>query len=116
ICVADVHEMTVVKSFFIDLKLPYSAVRNEQIEIKAVIHNLYSKRVKVRVELMETKDICSPASKRRKFQTMVMVDAKSSYSVPFVIVPLALGRHAIEVKAAAAGRGSDGVRKELLVV
>ncbi|RXN21969.1 complement C3-like protein [Labeo rohita] len=116
ICVADVHEMTVVKNFFIDLKLPYSAVRNEQIEIKAVIHNLYSRRLKVRVELMETKDICSPASKRGKFQTIVTVDAKSSYSVPFVIVPLALGRHAIEVKAAAAGRASDGVRKELLVV
>ncbi|RXN05988.1 complement C3-like protein [Labeo rohita] len=116
ICVADVHEMTVVKNFFIDLKLPYSAVRNEQIEIKAIIHNLYSRRVKVRVELMETKDICSPASKRGKFQTIVTVDAKSSYSVPFVIVPLALGRHAIEVKAAAAGRAGDGVRKELLVV
>lgn len=47
---ADVHEMTVVKNFFIDLKLPYSAVRNEQIEIKAIIHNLYSRRVKVRLE------------------------------------------------------------------
>uniref|UniRef100_A0A8C2CIV9 Complement component c3a, duplicate 4 n=1 Tax=Cyprinus carpio TaxID=7962 RepID=A0A8C2CIV9_CYPCA len=114
ICVADVHEMTVVKNFFIDLKLPYSAVRNEQIEIKAIIHNLYSR--KVRVELMETKDICSPASKRGKFNTIVTVDAKSSYSVPFVIVPLALGRHAIVVKAAAAGRGSDGVKKDLLVV
>uniref|UniRef100_A0A8C1RJI8 Complement component c3a, duplicate 4 n=1 Tax=Cyprinus carpio TaxID=7962 RepID=A0A8C1RJI8_CYPCA len=116
ICVADVHEMTVVKNFFIDLKLPYSAVRNEQIEIKAIIHNLYSRKVKVRVELMETKDICSPASKRGKFNTIVTVDAKSSYSVPFVIVPLALGRHAIVVKAAAAGRGSDGVKKDLLVV
>uniref|UniRef100_A0A8C2A571 Complement component c3a, duplicate 4 n=1 Tax=Cyprinus carpio TaxID=7962 RepID=A0A8C2A571_CYPCA len=116
ICVADVQEMTVVKNFFIDLKLPYSAVRNEQIEIKAIIHNLYSRKVKVRVELMETKDICSPASKRGKFYTTVTVDAKSSYSVPFVLVPLALGRHAIEVKAAAAGRGSDGVKKDLLVV
>ncbi|XP_043094014.1 complement C3 isoform X2 [Puntigrus tetrazona] len=116
ICVADVHEMTVVKNFFIDLKLPYSAVRNEQIEIKAIIHNLYSRKVKVRVDLMETKDICSPASKRGKFHTIVTVDAKSSYSVPFVIVPLSLGRHAIEVKAAAAGRGNDGVKKDLLVV
>ncbi|XP_059409015.1 complement C3-like [Carassius carassius] len=116
ICVADVQEMTVVKNFFIDLKLPYSAVRNEQIEIKAIIHNLHTRQLKVRVELMETKNICSPASKRVKFQTTVTVNAKSSYSVPFVIVPLALGRHAIEVKAAAAGRWSDGVKKDLLVV
>ncbi|XP_051749274.1 complement C3 [Ctenopharyngodon idella] len=116
ICVADVHEMTVMKNFFIDLKIPYSAVRNEQIEIKAIIHNFYSRKVKVRVELKETKDICSPASNRRKFQTVVTVDAKSSLSVPFVIIPMALGRHAIEVKASASGRGSDGVKKDLLVV
>ncbi|KAK9981650.1 hypothetical protein ABG768_001174 [Culter alburnus] len=116
ICVADVHEMTVMKNFFIDLKIPYSAVRNEQIEIKAIIHNFYSRKVKVRVELKETKDICSPASNRGKFQTVVTVDAKSSYSAPFVIVPMALGRHAIEVKASASGRGSDGVKKDLLVV
>lgn len=47
---ADVHEITVVKNFFIDLKLPYSVVRNEQIEIKAIIHNLYSRKVKVRLK------------------------------------------------------------------
>lgn len=68
------------------------------------------------MELKETKDICSPASNRKKFQTVVTVDAKSSFSVPFVIVPMALGRHAIEVKASASGRGSDGVKKDLLVV
>lgn len=68
------------------------------------------------MELKETKDICSPASNRGKFQIVVVVDAKSSYSVPFVIVPMAFGRHAIEVKAAASGRGSDGVKKDLLVV
>lgn len=50
ICVADVHEMIVMKNFFIDLKIPYSAVRNEQIEIKAIIHNFYSRKVKVRLE------------------------------------------------------------------
>lgn len=65
---------------------------------------------------METKDICSPASNKRKFQTVVTVDAKSSYSAPFVIVPVTLGRHAIEVKASASGLGSDGVKKDLLVV
>lgn len=47
---ADVNEMIVMKDFFIDLKIPYSAVRNEQIEIKAIIHNLYGRKVKVRLE------------------------------------------------------------------
>lgn len=45
---ADVREMMVMKEVFVDLKIPYSAVRNEQIEIKAVIHNLYARAVKVR--------------------------------------------------------------------
>ncbi|CDQ58394.1 unnamed protein product [Oncorhynchus mykiss] len=39
ICVADPFEMIVLKEFFIDLKLPYSAVRNEQLEVKAILHN-----------------------------------------------------------------------------
>ncbi|KAI7810846.1 complement C3 [Triplophysa rosa] len=116
ICVADVREMTVMKEFFVDLKIPYSAVRKEQIEIKAVIHNFYNRVVKVHVELKETKEVCSLASKKGRYQTTVTVDAKSSRSVPFVIVPLALGRHGIEVKAAVAGRGGDGVKKDLLVV
>uniref|UniRef100_UPI001444AB52 complement C3-like n=1 Tax=Epinephelus lanceolatus TaxID=310571 RepID=UPI001444AB52 len=39
ICVAEPLEIIVRKNFFIDLRLPYSAVRGEQLEIKAVIHN-----------------------------------------------------------------------------
>lgn len=37
---AEPYELIVKKRFFIDLKLPYSAAVGEQIEIKAVIHNL----------------------------------------------------------------------------
>ncbi|XP_077426276.1 complement C3-like isoform X1 [Vanacampus margaritifer] len=39
ICVSEPLEVIVRKEFFIDLKLPYSAVRGEQIEIKAILHN-----------------------------------------------------------------------------
>ncbi len=39
ICVAEPEEIVVYKSFFIDLMMPYSAVRGEQLEIKAIIHN-----------------------------------------------------------------------------
>lgn len=47
ICVADPYKIIVAKEFFVDLKLPYSAVRNEQIEIKAVLHNFSNKKQKV---------------------------------------------------------------------
>ena len=46
ICVADSVEFIVQRDFFVDLKLPYSAVVNEQIEIKAVVHNLGSSLLK----------------------------------------------------------------------
>lgn len=41
ICVADPLEISVRKDFFIDLKLPSSAVRGEQLEIKAILHNYW---------------------------------------------------------------------------
>ncbi len=44
---ADPYEITVRKDFFIDLKMPYSAVRNEQLEIKAVLHNYSNQKLKV---------------------------------------------------------------------
>lgn len=39
ICVGDPLEIIVRKEFFIDLRVPYSAVRSEQIEIKAILYN-----------------------------------------------------------------------------
>nr|XP_055060099.1 complement C3-like isoform X2 [Misgurnus anguillicaudatus] len=117
ICVADPQEMIIFKNFFIDLKMPYSAVRNEQLEIKAIIHNYTPQKKKVRVEFMETESVCSSASKKRKYRQVVEVDRFSTRSVPFVIIPMELGNHQIEVKAAAYDSvNSDGVRKTLKVV
>lgn len=36
---ADPFEVTVMQDFFIDLRLPYSVVRNEQVEIRAILYN-----------------------------------------------------------------------------
>ncbi|KAG5854132.1 hypothetical protein ANANG_G00034310 [Anguilla anguilla] len=118
ICVADPFEMTVRKHFFIDLKLPYAAVRNEQLEIKAVLYNYLEEHIKVRVELMETEQVCSAASKKRKYRLPeVEMDPMSSRAVSFVIIPMALGLHSIEVKAAVYDSiQTDGVKKDLLVV
>jgi hypothetical protein len=43
ICVADPYEITVMQDFFIDLRLPYSVVRNEQVEIRAILYNYREK-------------------------------------------------------------------------
>ncbi|XP_076826778.1 complement C3-like isoform X3 [Brachyhypopomus gauderio] len=117
ICVADPYEMVVVKDFFVDLKLPYSAVHNEQLEIKAILHNFSTKRLKVRVDLLETEHICSAASKKVKYRTMVYVNARSTRSIPYIIIPMELGEHSIEVKASAYETTlSDEVKKTLKVV
>ncbi|KAJ8246284.1 hypothetical protein GJAV_G00265870 [Gymnothorax javanicus] len=118
ICVADPFEMKVMRRFFIDLKLPYVAVRHEQLEVKAVLHNYINEPIKVQVELMETPEVCSAASKMRKYTLPeVSMAALSSYAIPFVIIPMALGLHSIEVKASLSDSlGTDGVKKDLLVV
>ncbi|XDV16081.1 hypothetical protein PO909_015938 [Leuciscus waleckii] len=118
LCVAEPEELIVFKPFFIDLKIPYSAVRGEQLEIKAIIHNYTPRNLKrVRVEFMETEDVCSFASKKGKYRTTVNVDKDSSIAVSYVIIPMTLGKHMIEVKASLSDFfHTDGVRKTLKVV
>ncbi|KAK9981497.1 hypothetical protein ABG768_001027 [Culter alburnus] len=117
ICVAEPEEIVIFKHLFIDLKMPSSAVRGEQLEIKAIIHNYTPKKQKVRVEFMETKDVCSLASKKGKYRVIVNVDEDSSVAVSYVIIPMTLGDHMIEVKASAYDSvHTDGVRKTLKVV
>uniref|UniRef100_A0AAR2JP78 Anaphylatoxin-like domain-containing protein n=1 Tax=Pygocentrus nattereri TaxID=42514 RepID=A0AAR2JP78_PYGNA len=117
ICVADPVEFIVRKGFFVDLKLPYSAVVNEQIEIKAIVHNLGSSSLdRVTVELKETQSVCSLASYKKKYRTTVSIGGKSSRAVPFIIIPLAKGEHDIEVTVRDPNGFSDGVRKKLKVV
>ncbi|KAM3622581.1 uncharacterized protein V6R79_000678 [Siganus canaliculatus] len=123
ICVGKPLEVIVQKKFFIDLRLPYSAVHGEQIEIKAVIHNYldideeYEEFITVRVELIEHKDVCSVASRRRKFTQEVRVGLKTTRVVSFVIIPMKIGTVEIEVKAVVRNEDArDGIKKKMLVV
>ncbi|XP_008315469.1 complement C3-like [Cynoglossus semilaevis] len=117
ICVGEPFEVIVRKEFFIDLRLPYSAVRGEQIEIKAILHNYSPELITVRVDLLETENICSSASKRTRYRQEVNVGAGTTRSVPFVIIPMKHGQFDIEVKAAVKDSSMyDGVKKSLLVV
>ncbi|XP_056622866.1 complement C3-like [Triplophysa dalaica] len=119
ICVATPEEAVVKTNFFIDLKLPYSAVVKEQIEIKAVIHNSItsSKKEKVYVELLPTDRICSEAGNKKKHRKTIEIEPMKSYSVTFTIVPLDIGHFDIEVRAVLVTMGTvDAVKKELKVV
>uniref|UniRef100_A0A8C3T538 Uncharacterized protein n=1 Tax=Chelydra serpentina TaxID=8475 RepID=A0A8C3T538_CHESE len=118
ICVAEPYEIKVMKDFFIDLRLPYSVVRNEQVEIRAILYNYRNQKIKVRLELLHNPVFCSASTSKAKYRQILDIKAKSSLAVPLVIVPLQLGSHDIEVKAAVWGGfgDSDGVKKKLKVV
>ncbi|XP_068130212.1 complement C3 [Hyperolius riggenbachi] len=117
LCVAKPYEIQVFKDFFVDLRLPYSVVRNEQVEIRAVLYNYGNDRIKARVEFTHNPEFCSLANSKAKYRTTVSVEPHSSYGIPFIIVPLSTGQHDVEVKASVYGQFlSDGVRKKLRVV
>ncbi|XP_070272053.1 complement C3-like [Myotis yumanensis] len=118
ICVADPYEVTVVQDFFIDLRLPYSVVRNEQVEIRAVLYNYReADTLTVRVEMLYNPAFCSLATAKKRHLQTVTIPPKSSLAVPYVIVPLTVGLQEVEVKATVYRYFiTDGVRKTLKVV
>ncbi|XP_070768765.1 complement C3-like [Enoplosus armatus] len=117
ICVGEPLEVIVRKDFFIDLRLPYSAVRGEQLEIKAILHNYSPDPATVRVDLIEQENVCSAAFKHRRYRQEVEVEPQTTLSVPFIIIPLKKGQFPIEVKASVKDSSlNDGVKKMLRVV
>ncbi|XP_060539461.1 venom factor-like [Pantherophis guttatus] len=117
ICVAEPYEITAMKDFFIDLRVPYSVVKNEQVEIRAVLYNYADEDIEVLVELLHNPAFCSASTERQRYRQQLPIKALSSRAVPFVIVPLQQGLHDIEVKASVRGQElHDGVRKKLKVV
>ncbi|KAF1375364.1 hypothetical protein PFLUV_G00219060 [Perca fluviatilis] len=117
ICVGEPLEVIVRKEFFIDLRLPYSAVRGEQLEIKAILHNYSPDPATVRVDLTDEEHVCSSASKRGRYRQEVKMGAQTTRSVPFIIIPMKEGTFSIEVKAAVKDSSlNDGIIKKLLVV
>lgn len=69
------------------------------------------------MELLYNPAFCSLATAKKRYQQILNIPAKSSMAVPFVVVPLKVGLHEVEVKAAVYNRFiMDGVKKPLKVV
>uniref|UniRef100_H3B9Z5 Complement C3 n=1 Tax=Latimeria chalumnae TaxID=7897 RepID=H3B9Z5_LATCH len=117
ICVAEPYEIKVSEDFFVDLRLPYSVVRNEQVEIRAVLYNYGINEIRVRVEFLFNEKLCSLATKKARFYKDIKIPAQSSQVVPYVVIPLELGQLEIEVKALVWQQFmGDRVKKKLKVV
>nr|XP_008529095.1 PREDICTED: putative protein C3P1 [Equus przewalskii] len=63
LCVSGPFELTVKKEFFVDLKLPSSVIRNEQVQIQAMPYNFRARQAKVGMEFPYKERLCS-ASRR----------------------------------------------------
>ncbi|XP_055520097.1 complement C3-like [Leucoraja erinacea] len=117
VCIAQPYEVTVLKDFFIDLRLPYATVRYEQVEIRAVLYNYHDKDITVRVQFPYNENMCSNAKLTERYTTIIKVPMKSTAMVPYVIIPLTIGEIMIEVKASVQGVFvNDAVRKPLRVL
>ncbi|KAG8141757.1 hypothetical protein E2320_006443 [Naja naja] len=58
ICVADTLEVEVIKDVFVDVHIPYSVVRGEQIELKATIYNYGQSTSRFCLKISVQKGIC----------------------------------------------------------
>ncbi|KAM9493802.1 complement C3-like [Clarias gariepinus] len=115
-CVADPFNIRAWKSFFIDLRLPRTAARNEHVEVRAVLHNYMNVNMKVLVVLAKTQDVCSVAFTEDHKQE-VLVRARSSVLIPYTVIPLRAGELPLQVTAVSSSFiGQDAIRKNLRVV
>ncbi|XP_068939222.1 venom factor-like [Petaurus breviceps papuanus] len=114
ICISEPLELTVRKPFFVDLKLPFSVVRNEQVQIQAVLYSYLKRNTRVRVEFPYKKALCSKSSKTQPFLQRISVPAGSSRVVSFTVLPVEPGNIDVEVKVIGPGVW-DQVKKTLFV-
>ncbi|XP_040184119.1 complement C3-like isoform X1 [Rana temporaria] len=98
ICVSNAYPLTVSMKFFVDLRMPYSVRRNEQVQIRAVVHNYFDEKQKVTVKFSYIENVCSLATKSRGYQVPVQVEAQSTKVVNYVIIPLKAETIHIEVQ------------------
>ncbi|XP_046494631.1 putative protein C3P1 isoform X4 [Equus quagga] len=114
LCVSGPFELTVKKEFFVDLKLPSSVIRNEQVQIQAMLYNFRARQAKVCVEFPYKELLCSASRREAPYRQVVVVPPTSSKTVLFVLLPLKIGKVDVEVKVLGL-RIQDHVKKTLLV-
>ncbi|NXL30452.1 CO5 protein, partial [Glaucidium brasilianum] len=120
ICVAAPLEVQVVKDIFLNIHLPYSVVRGEQIELKGSVYNYRASAIKFCVKISTGNGICSfgdsaSTGARIRSCNFKNLDGGSLSPVTFKILPLELGLHTINFTLLTA-RNSEVVVKTLRVM
>jgi len=116
ICMLDEPlKLTVFQSIFMQVTLPYSVMRREQVEMLVTLFNYQNKTIPVLVYLIGEKDICTEAEPGEKARKYVILSSNSFASVSFPMVLLKTGEFKIHVKSLSY-EGSDALIQTLHVV
>ncbi|XP_077547209.1 venom factor-like isoform X1 [Haemaphysalis longicornis] len=116
VCVAEPLEIVAFRNVFLQVSVPATVVRNEQVQILATLFNYGSDNLRATLSFRGAPELCiasrHPSLPHKKELT---VKGNSAASVSFPVVPLKRGRYNVSVHAAAGG-GQDLVEKFLTVV
>ncbi|XP_005382637.1 PREDICTED: complement C5 [Chinchilla lanigera] len=103
ICVADTVKAKVFKDVFLEMNIPYSVVRGEQIQLKGTVYNYRTSEMMFCVKVSTMEGICTPGGsptlghqgpKSSKCVRQRM-EGSSSHLVTFTLLPLEVGLHNI---------------------
>uniref|UniRef100_A0A8C1RX32 Complement 4B (Chido blood group) n=1 Tax=Cyprinus carpio TaxID=7962 RepID=A0A8C1RX32_CYPCA len=97
-CVAEPIDLTVFKSLFISLRLPYSVKRFEQLSIVAVIFNYGKMERELVVQMQKVDGLCSPGSASSSSAVQISLEPQSSQTVTFPAVPMKIGEIPISIE------------------
>ncbi|XP_071455894.1 complement C3-like [Marmota flaviventris] len=92
LCISEPFEEVVTKTFFVDLKLPLSVIKKEQVQIQAMLYNFRDRPVKVRVEFPYKEPLCSLSKSGDPHHQVVVVPPTASKMVPLYFSLLRVAR------------------------
>ncbi|EDL08638.1 hemolytic complement, partial [Mus musculus] len=122
ICVADTLKAKVFKEVFLEMNIPYSVVRGEQIQLKGTVYNYMTSGTKFCVKMSAVEGICTSGSSAASLHTsrpsrcvFQRIEGSSSHLVTFTLLPLEIGLHSINFSLETSF-GKDILVKTLRVV
>ncbi|KAM5298508.1 complement C5 [Ctenodactylus gundi] len=102
ICVADAVKAKVFKDVFLEVNIPYSVVRGEQIQLKGTVYNYRTSGMMFCVKMSTVEGICTSENPAITHQgtksskcVRQRVEGSSSHLVTFTLLPLEIGLHTI---------------------
>ncbi|XP_072051761.1 complement C3-like [Amphiura filiformis] len=116
-CVADNKEIVARRPNFLDVSIPYSVMRREQVAIQATVYNYNERNQDLRVELRMygEEGLCSNARHGEFVSKNDIVAGGSAKSFTFIVIPLEVKNYTITIHMYSSF-GTDAVRKTLYVV